>query len=135
MSAWNPGELAQMALPPCHALFQFFVQDNELSCQLYQRSADLFLGVPFNIAPYSLLTKMVAQVTDTKPKEFIHPFGDLRIYSNHKTQVDEQLSREPKPLPTRYINPNIKEINNFHYEDFELKNYSPHSVIKAPIAI
>lgn len=133
---WNPGEIHQMALPPCHALFQFYVSNNEyLSCQLYQRSADIFLGVPFNIASYALLTLMVAQVCNLKPKEFIHTFGDLHIYSNHIEQVKTQLSRDPRPLPQMLINPNLKNITDFKFEDFELRNYDPHPPIKAPIAV
>lgn len=134
--AWNPGEIHLMALPPCHAFFQMYVSnDGGLSCQLYQRSADLFLGVPFNIASYALLTMMVAQVCDLKPKEFVHTFGDVHIYSNHLDQVREQLSRDTKALPQMKINPAIKDIRGFRYEDFELQNYDPHPVIKAPIAI
>lgn len=133
--AWNPGEIRQMALPPCHALFQFYVAEGELSCQLYQRSADIFLGVPFNIASYALLTMMVAQVCDLKPKEFIHSFGDLHLYANHVEQAKEQLSREPRPLPQMRINPAVKSIDGFCYEDFELVNYHPHPAIKAPIAV
>lgn len=133
--AWNPGEIKQMALPPCHALFQFYVANNELSCQLYQRSADIFLGVPFNIASYALLTMMIAQVCDLKPKEFIHTFGDLHLYANHINQAKEQLSREPRALPQMKINPNVNTIDGFSYEDFELVNYEPHPAIKAPIAV
>ena len=135
--AWNPGELDQMALPPCHAFFQFYVNEkaNTLSCQLYQRSADLFLGVPFNIASYALLTMMVAQVCQLKPGEFVHTFGDLHIYKNHLEQVQLQLSREPRPLPTMAINAKRREITDFVYEEFELKNYDPHPGIKAPIAV
>ena len=133
--AWNPGEIKLMALPPCHALFQFYVSDGELSCQLYQRSADIFLGVPFNIASYALLTMMVAQVCDLKPKEFVHTFGDLHLYENHIDQAKEQLSRKPRALPQMQINPLVKNINDFAYEDFELLNYDPHPAIKAPIAI
>ena len=135
VSAWNPGEIDRMALAPCHALFQFFVQDGELSCQLYQRSADLFLGVPFNIASYSLLTLMVAQVCDLKPGEFVHTFGDLHLYSNHLEQAHLQLTREPRPLPTMKINPAVRDIFGFRYEDFELVGYDPHPAIKAPIAV
>jgi len=136
VSAWNPGELDQMALPPCHALFQFHVNDdNELSCQLYQRSADLFLGVPFNIASYALLTLMVAQVCGLKPKEFIHTFGDLHIYSNHYEQVNTQLAREPRPLPTVTLNPDIRRLRDFDYDDIQLHGYDPHPTIKAPIAV
>ncbi|MFP4069179.1 MAG: thymidylate synthase [Opitutales bacterium] len=133
--AWNPGELKHMALPPCHALFQFYVADGGLSCQLYQRSADIFLGVPFNIASYALLTRMVAQVCDLQPKEFIHTFGDLHLYSNHLDQAREQLSREPRPLPQMKLNPEVKTIDGFRFEDFELVNYDPHPAIKAPIAV
>lgn len=137
VSAWNPGELDQMALPPCHALFQFWVDEDagELSCQLYQRSADLFLGVPFNIASYSLLTMMVAQVTGLKPAEFIHTFGDVHIYSNHVEQVKEQLGRTPRPLPTMKLNPAVQKLEDFRFEDFELAGYEPHPAIKAPIAV
>jgi thymidylate synthase len=135
VSAWNPGEIGQMALPPCHALFQFYVVDGKLSCQLYQRSADLFLGVPFNIASYALLTMMVAQVCDLQPAEFIHTFGDLHLYSNHLDQAREQLSREPRPLPRMRLNPAVKDIFDFRYEDFALENYDPHPAIKAPIAV
>jgi thymidylate synthase len=133
--AWNVGELDQMALPPCHTLFQFFVQDGELSCQLYQRSADLFLGVPFNIASYALLTRMVAQVCDLKPGVFVHTFGDLHLYSNHLEQAKLQLTREPRPLPEMKLNPAIKNIHDFKYEDFELVGYDPYPAIKAPIAV
>jgi len=133
--AWNPGEVQHMALPPCHALFQFYVANGELSCQLYQRSADIFLGVPFNIASYALLTMMIAQVCDLKPKEFVHTFGDLHLYANHLDQAKEQLSREPRALPQMKINPAVKTIDGFTYEDFELVNYDPHPAIKAPIAV
>ena len=136
VSAWNAGELEQMALTPCHALFQFFVGDNgELSCQLYQRSADLFLGVPFNMASYALLTCMVAQVCGLKPGEFVHTFGDLHLYDNHLEQARLQLSREPRPLPTLRINPAVRDIDAFRYEDFEVVGYEPHPGIKAPIAV
>jgi len=135
VSAWNVGELEKMALPPCHTLFQFFVQDGELSCQLYQRSADLFLGVPFNIASYALLTVMVAQVCDLKPGTFVHTFGDLHLYANHLEQAKLQLTREPRPLPRLQINPAVKDIHNFNFEDFELLDYHPHPGIKAPIAV
>ena len=135
VSAWNVGEIEQMALPPCHALFQFFVQDGELSCQLYQRSADLFLGVPFNIASYALLTLMVAQVCDLKAGDFVHTFGDLHLYSNHLEQAKLQLSREPRPLPQMKINPAVRNIHDFKFEDFELVGYDPHPGIKAPIAV
>jgi thymidylate synthase len=135
VTAWNPGELEQMALPPCHTLFQFFVQDGELSCQLYQRSADLFLGVPFNIASYSLLTLMVAQVCGLKPGTFIHTFGDVHLYNNHLEQAKLQLTREPRPLPQMKLNPAVKNIHDFKFEDFELVGYAPHPAIKAPIAV
>ncbi len=135
VSAWNVGEIEQMALPPCHAFFQFYVQDGELSCQLYQRSADLFLGVPFNIASYALLTMMVAQVCDLKPGDFVHTFGDLHLYSNHLDQAKLQLSRLPRPLPQMKLNPAVKNIHDFKYEDFELVGYDPHPGIKAPIAV
>jgi thymidylate synthase len=135
VSAWNVGELDQMALPPCHALFQFFVQEGELSCQLYQRSADLFLGVPFNIASYALLTMMVAQVCGLKPGEFIHTFGDLHLYSNHLEQAKLQLTRKPRSLPQMKLNPEVKNIHDFKFEDFELVDYDPHPAIKAPIAV
>ena len=135
VTAWNPGEIEQMALPPCHALFQFYVSDGELSCQLYQRSADLFLGVPFNIASYALLTLMVAQVCDLKPGEFVHTFGDLHLYANHLEQAKLQLTREPRPLPRMKLNPAVKRIDGFKFEDFELVGYDPHPAIKAPIAV
>ena len=135
VTAWNPGEIKQMALPPCHALFQFYVSEGELSCQLYQRSADIFLGVPFNIASYALLTLMVAQVCDLKPGDFVHTFGDLHLYANHVEQAKLQLSREPRPLPQMKLNPTVKNIHDFKYEDFELVNYDPHPAIKAPIAV
>ncbi|HBG23920.1 MAG: thymidylate synthase [Bacteroidetes bacterium GWF2_41_61] len=135
ISAWNVGEIESMALPPCHALVQFYVADGRLSCQLYQRSADLFLGVPFNIASYALFTMMVAQVCDLKPGEFIHTFGDVHIYTNHFDQVALQLSRQPRPLPKMVINPQIKNIFDFRYEDFTLEDYDPHPGIKAPIAV
>ncbi|MDW8308141.1 MAG: thymidylate synthase [Verrucomicrobiales bacterium] len=135
VTAWNPGELEQMALPPCHTLFQFYVSEGELSCQLYQRSADIFLGVPFNIASYALLTMMVAQVCGLRPGEFIHTFGDLHLYSNHVEQAKLQLSREPRPLPTLRLNPAVKRIRDFRYEDFELLNYNPWPAIKAPVAV
>ena len=133
--AWNPGEIQHMALPPCHALFQFYVADGKLSCQLYQRSADIFLGVPFNIASYALLTKMVAQVCGLQAHEFVHTFGDLHLYANHVEQAKEQLSREPRPAPRMQINPNVKEIDRFTFEDFQLLDYDPHPAIKAPIAV
>ncbi len=134
--AWNPGELDGMALPPCHALFQFYVDsDGGLSCQLYQRSADLFLGVPFNIASYALLTAMVAQVCGLKPREFVHTFGDLHIYKNHFEQVKLQLSRQPRPLPKLKLNPERKRLEDFVYEDIEILGYNPYPSIKAPIAV
>ena len=135
VSAWNVGEIDEMALPPCHALFQFFVQDGELSCQLYQRSADLFLGVPFNIASYALLTLMVAQVTGLKPGTFVHTFGDLHLYSNHLEQAKLQLTRESRPLPVMKLNPAVRNIRDFQFEDFVLTGYDPHPAIKAPIAV
>ncbi len=135
VSAWNPGEIEQMALPPCHTLFQFFVLDGELHCQLYQRSADLFLGVPFNIASYSLLTLMVAQVCGLRPGSFVHTVGDLHLYSNHLTQARLQLGRQPRPLPTMTLNPAVRDIHQFKYEDFTLAGYDPHPSIKAPIAV
>jgi thymidylate synthase len=135
VSAWNPAEIDSMALPPCHVLFQFYVNEGELSCQLYQRSADLFLGVPFNIASYSLLTMMIAQVCDLKPGDFVHTFGDLHLYSNHLEQAREQLCRDCRPLPRVQLNPKIKRIENFRFEDFELVDYNPHPSIKAPIAV
>ncbi len=135
VSAWNVTELEKMALPPCHILFQFYVANGKLSCQLYQRSADVFLGVPFNIASYALLTMMVAKVTDLEPGEFIHTFGDVHLYRNHLEQAKLQLSREPYPLPIMKINPEIKDINLFQYEDFELINYIAHPHIKAEVAV
>lgn len=135
VSAWNVGEIDNMALPPCHAFFQFYVADGRLSCQLYQRSADIFLGVPFNIASYALLTLMVAQVTGLQPGEFIWTGGDCHLYSNHLEQVDLQLSREPYPLPQMKLNPEITSIFDFKYEDFELTGYQSHPAIKAPVAV
>lgn len=135
VSAWNPGEISQMKLPPCHALFQFFVLEGRLSCQLYQRSADLFLGVPFNIASYALLTQMVAQVCGLVPGDFVHTFGDLHLYANHLEQAREQLTRAPRPLPTLSLNPDVLDIHSFRFEDFTLSGYDPHPAIKAPIAI
>src|SRR5436190_428430 len=135
VSAWNVGELEQMALPPCHALFQFFVLEGRLSCQLYQRSADLFLGVPFNIASYALLTLMVAQVCGLKPGEFVHTFGDLHLYANHIEQAKLQLTREPRAFPQMKLNPKVTNIHHFQYEDFELSGYDPHPPIKARIAV
>jgi len=135
VSAWNPGEVDSMALPPCHALFQFYVHDGELSCQLYQRSADLFLGVPFNIASYALLTLMIAQVCGLRAGEFVHTFGDLHLYQNHIEQAHEQLLRVPRALPWMHLNPEVKDIHQFRYEDFQLSGYDPHPAIKAPIAV
>ncbi len=135
VSAWNPAQINKMALPPCHALFQFYVSDKNISCQLYQRSADIFLGVPFNIASYSLLLMMVAQVTGLKPFEFIHTFGDAHIYLNHIEQVKLQLSRKPRPLPQMKINPAVNDIYSFRFDDFTLENYDPHPAIKADIAV
>ena len=133
--AWNVGEIDKMALPPCHVLFQFYVNNGEISLQLYQRSADVFLGVPFNIASYTLLLMMVAQVCGLKPKEFIHTLGDAHIYSNHVEQAKLQLTRDPRPLPTMRINPDVKDIFSFQYEDFTLENYDPHPHIKADVAV
>jgi thymidylate synthase len=135
VSAWNVADIDSMALPPCHCLFQFYVSEGELSCQLYQRSADLFLGVPFNIASYALLTRMVAQVCGLKAGEFVHTFGDLHLYANHVEQAKLQLSREPRPLPQMKLNLAVKNIGDFKFEDFELLNYEPHPGIKAPIAV
>jgi thymidylate synthase len=135
VSAWNVGELDQMALLPCHALFQFYVADGRLSCQLYQRSADLFLGVPFNIASYALLTLMMAQVTQLRAGEFVHTFGDAHLYWNHLEQAREQLSREPRRLPSLTLNPAVKSLFDFRYEDFSIENYDPHPAIRAPVAV
>ena len=135
VSAWNVGQLEQMALLPCHALFQFYVADGRLSCQLYQRSADVFLGVPFNIASYALLTMMVAQITDLEPGEFVHTFGDVHLYLNHVEQAQEQMQREPYPLPQMWINPEVRDIFAFQYKDFELQNYRAHPHISAPVAV
>lgn len=135
VSAWNVAQIDEMALPPCHLLFQFYVAEGRLSCQLYQRSADMFLGVPFNIASYSLLTMMMAQVTGLKPGDFVHTFGDTHIYSNHLKQAELQLSRKPYPLPTMKINPKIKSIFDFKYEDFELLNYEHHPLIKGEVSV
>lgn len=135
VSAWNVADLPSMALMPCHALFQFYVAENKLSCQLYQRSADVFLGVPFNIASYALLTMMMAQVCGLKPGDFIHTFGDVHIYSNHLEQVKLQLSREPYPLPTMKLNPEVENIFDFTFADFTLENYQSHPAIKAPVAV
>ncbi len=136
VSAWNPADVGAMALPPCHALFQFYVSaDRRLSCQLYQRSADLFLGVPFNIASYALLTLMVAQVTDLEPGEFVHTFGDLHLYVNHLEQAEKQLARQPRALPIMRLNPAVRDIDGFVFDDFTLENYDPHPHIKAPVAV
>ena len=135
VSAWNVGEIDKMALPPCHIIFQFYVADGKLSCQLYQRSADLFLGVPFNIASYALLTLMMAQVCDLKPGEFVHTFGDAHIYLNHMEQVKLQLSREPRELPLMKINPHVKNLFSFKYSDFTLEGYDPHPAIKGEVAV
>ena len=135
VSAWNPADVDKMALPPCHALFQFYVANGRLSCQMYQRSADLFLGVPFNIASYAALTLMVAQVTDLKPGEFVLTLGDAHIYLNHLDQVREQLTRSPRAFPKLKLNPAVKELLDFRYEDFTLEGYDPHPAIKAPIAV
>jgi thymidylate synthase len=134
VSAWNVAEVEDMALPPCHVLFQFYVADGRLSCQLYQRSADTFLGVPFNIASYALLTMMIAQVCGLKAGEFVHTLGDTHLYLNHLEQVDEQLSREPRSLPTMHLNPEVKSVFDFRYEDFTLEGYDPHPTIKAPMS-
>ena len=135
VSAWNVADVGRMALPPCHCLFQFYVADGKLSCQLYQRSADIFLGVPFNIASYALLTLMVAQVTGLKPGEFVHSFGDAHLYANHVEQADLQLTRAPYPLPTMRLNPDVGSLFDFVYEDFTLENYQAHPHIKAPVAV
>jgi thymidylate synthase len=135
ISAWNVAEIEKMALAPCHCLFQFYVADGKLSCQLYQRSADVFLGVPFNIASYALLTLMMAQVCDLQPGEFIHTFGDAHIYLDHLEQVQEQLSREPRPLPVMNLNPEVRDIFSFRFEDFELMNYHPHPRISARVSV
>ena len=135
VSAWNVPDIERMKLPPCHCLFQFYVAEERLSCQLYQRSADLFLGVPFNIASYALLTRMVAQVCDLKPGDFVHTFGDLHLYANHLEQAKLQLTREPRPLPQMKLNPAVKDIHDFKFEDFELVGYDPHPGIKAPVAV
>jgi thymidylate synthase len=135
ISAWNVADLPQMSLMPCHALFQFYVADGKLSCQLYQRSADVFLGVPFNIASYALLTMMIAQVCDLEPGDFVHTFGDVHLYNNHFEQAQLQLSRQPYHPPTMRINPNVKDIEDFSFEDFTLENYQSHPAIKAPVAV
>jgi thymidylate synthase len=135
VSAWNVADIDRMALAPCHALFQFYVANGRLSCQLYQRSADVFLGVPFNIASYALLTMMVAQICDLEPGDFVHTFGDVHLYLNHLDQAREQLSRDPRPLPTMRVNPEVRSIFDFKFSDFTLENYDPHPAIKAPIAV
>ncbi|MDX2203093.1 MAG: thymidylate synthase [Hyphomicrobiaceae bacterium] len=135
VSAWNPADVPEMALAPCHCLFQFYVADGRLSCQLYQRSADVFLGVPFNIASYALLTMMMAQVTNLQPGEFVHTFGDAHLYLNHLAQADLQLSRDPRPLPTMRLNPDVRSIFDFKFEDFALEGYNPHPHIKAEVAV
>jgi thymidylate synthase len=135
VSAWNVADVPRMALPPCHLLFQFYVAEGRLSCQLYQRSADVFLGVPFNIASYALLTLMVAQVTALAPGEFVHTFGDVHLYNNHVEQARVQLSRTPRRLPTMRLNPQVRSIFDFRYEDFQLEDYDPHPAIKAPVAV
>ncbi len=135
VSAWNVSDVEKMALPPCHVMFQFYVANGKLSCQLYQRSADVFLGVPFNIASYALLTHMVAQVCDLKVGDFVHTFGDAHLYINHIEQAKEQLSRDFRPLPTLVINPEVKDIFSFKFEDFQIENYNPHPHIKAPVAV
>ncbi|OCW55694.1 thymidylate synthase [Hoeflea olei] len=135
VTAWNPAEVDNMALPPCHCLFQFYVADGRLSCQLYQRSADIFLGVPFNIASYALLTMMVAQVTGLEPGDFVHTLGDAHLYNNHVDQARLQLGREPRPLPTMRLNPEVTDLFAFTYDDFSLEGYDPHPAISAPIAV
>ncbi|MBK7396690.1 MAG: thymidylate synthase [Myxococcales bacterium] len=135
VSGWNPREATQVALPPCHTLFQLYAQDGALSCQLYQRSADVFLGVPFNIASYALLTLMIAQVSGLVPGEFVHTFGDAHLYSNHLEQARLQLSREPRPLPRMFLDPSVKSLFDFRYEHFRLEGYDPHAAIKAPVAV
>ena len=135
VTAWNPAEIEDMALPPCHCLFQFYVANGRLSCQLYQRSADIFLGVPFNIASYALLTMMVAQVCGLRPGDFVHTFGDAHIYNNHIEQCNLQLSRDPRPLPTMRINPEVNDIFGFDFDDFTLENYNPHPHIKGEVSV
>lgn len=135
VSAWNPADVEHMALPPCHTMFQFYVAEGRLSCQLYQRSGDIFLGVPFNIASYALLTQMIAQVTGLEPGDFVHTLGDAHLYLNHLDQADEQLSREPFPLPTMRLNPEVKDLFDFRFEDIELVGYQSHPAIKAPVAV
>ena len=135
VSAWNVGEIDKMALPPCHVLFQFYVSQGTLSCQLYQRSADIFIGVPFNIASYALLTMMIAQVCGLKPGDFVHTFGDAHLYNNHLDQARLQLTRDPRPLPSMKINPSVKSIFEFRFSDFELQGYEPHPHIKAAVSV
>lgn len=135
VSAWNPAEVSKMALPPCHCLFQFYVADGRLSCQLYQRSADVFLGVPFNIASYALLTMMMAQATGLRPGDFVHSLGDAHLYANHLEQVETQLAREPRPLPRMILDPSVGDVFDFRFEHFELTGYDPHPHIKAPVAV
>jgi thymidylate synthase len=135
VSAWNVADLPRMALPPCHVLFQFYVSQGRLSCQLYQRSADVFLGVPFNIASYSLLTLLLAQVTGLQPGEFVHTFGDAHLYANHLQQAQTQLQRQPRPLPVLHLNPDVRSLFDFRFEDFRLENYDPHPRIAAPVAV
>jgi thymidylate synthase len=135
VTAWNPADVDRMALPPCHCLFQFYVAEGRLSCQLYQRSADIFLGVPFNIASYALLTQMLAQVVDLRPGDFVHTLGDAHLYLNHLEQAELQLSRQPRPLPTMRLNPEVRSIFDFTYDDFDLTGYDPHPHIKAPVAV
>jgi thymidylate synthase len=135
VSGWNPSEAERVALPPCHTLFQFYVSEGRLSCQLYQRSADVFLGVPFNIASYALLTMMIASVTDLEPGAFIHTFGDVHLYSNHVEQAQEQLTRQPRPLPKMWIDPSVRSLFDFRFEHFRLEGYDPHPRIKAPVAV
>jgi thymidylate synthase len=135
VSAWNVADIERMALPPCHAFFQFYVAEGRLSCQLYQRSADIFLGVPFNIASYALLTLMIAQVTGLKPGDFVHTLGDAHLYTNHLEQARTQLARTPRALPSMHLNPDVRSLFDFRYEDFELLNYDPHPGIKAPVAV
>lgn len=135
VTAWNPADVGDMALPPCHLLYQFYVNDGKLSCQMYQRSADVFLGVPFNIASYALLTMMVAQVCDLEVGDFVHTFGDVHLYNNHKSQAVEQLMRDPRPLPKMVINPEVKDIDGFKYEDFQLVGYDPHPHIKGEVSV
>jgi thymidylate synthase len=135
VTGWNPREADRVALPPCHTLFQFYVQDGELSCQLYQRSADIFLGVPFNIASYALLTMMIAQVSDLRPGDFVHTLGDAHLYNNHVAQARLQLTREPRALPRMHLNPDVRDLFAFKYEDFRLEGYDPHPAIRAEVSV